>query len=376
MVILKQVNKNLKIILDSMFDSFSKLAGSVLIKPNWGGRLPIIRGENTDPLFLKILTETLIKRGVKKIYIGHYPLLKIGSGDYSFNNLLKITKVDRIKFPKSVELLDLENVEKERINIEEFEFHLPKFMKDVFYINLAKLKTHVETKASLCMKNQMGMLPAQDRILMHKKELEKGIALLATKLKPDLCIIDGIVSMDKNGPHHGRTRKTNILIYSDNLLEADYLASYLMGYSPKEIKHINMAINLDVGRIPSNDAMGKYEKFILTNFVLPGESINKFGLSIWPTTACSQCIFNLAKTQNYLKRSPRLLCKLFFTKKNTFNIVIGKGENIKNKKLTNIIAIGECTNGIAKENNVAHLRGCPPAAKDIYKFMKKLIIGL
>ena len=376
MVILEKVNKNLKAIIDSALDYFPKLTGSVLIKPNWGGRLPIIQGENTDPLFLKVLIEAIAKRGVNKIYIGHYPLLKIGNGNYSFKNLLKITKVNRIKFPKNVEFLDLENVEKERISVEEFDFHLPKIINDIFYIDLAKLKTHVETKVSLCMKNQMGMLPTQDKIAMHKKGLEKGIALLATKLKPNLCIIDGIISMDKDGPHHGRTRRTNILIYSDNLLEADYLVSYLMGYRPKEIKHISIAIDLEIGRIPPDDIIKKYEKFKLTNFILPEECVNKFGLTIWPTTACSQCIFNLAGIQSYVKRSPRLLCKLLFSKKNTFNIVIGKGDNIKNKQLANIIAIGECANSLAKEKNISCLRGCPPAVGDIFKFIKKSIIAL
>jgi uncharacterized protein (DUF362 family) len=376
MIILERANNsNVNKIIETLFFHFPKLKDKVFIKPNWGGRLPIIQGENTDPLFLKGLTEALDRRGVKKIYIGHYPLLKIGDGDYSFDNLLRITGVDRIKFPKCVEFLDLEKVEKEYVSAEEFDFHLPKIIKDVFYIDLAKLKTHVETKVSLCMKNQMGVLPTQDKIAMHVKGLEKGIALLASKLKPDLCIIDGIISMDKNGPHHGRTRKTNILLYSDNLLEVDYLASYLMGYVPKEIKHINVAIDLGVGKIPQDDIIKKYGRFKLRNFILPKECVNKLGLTVWPTTACSQCIFNLARTQGYMKRSPRLLCKILFSKKDYFNIVIGKGDNLRNRQLTNIIAVGECTKNIAKDKNIPYLKGCPPTAEDMYKFIKKSMTG-
>jgi uncharacterized protein (DUF362 family) len=376
MVNLERVNKhNLKETIESLLlRYFNGSKDKVLIKPNWGGRLPIILGENTDPHFLKILIEVIAKRNVKKIYVAHYPLLKIGNDDYSFKKLLRITKVDKIRFPRNVEFLNLEEVEKEIVNLGEFSFSLPKILKEVFYIDLAKLKTHIETKVSLCMKNQMGMLPTEDKLAMHTRDLERGIALLATQLKPDLCIIDGIISMDKNGPHHGRTRKTNILLYSDNLLEIDYLTSYLMGYNPREVKHINYAIDLGVGRALSSDVIEKYNKYRLTNFILPKECLQKFNLTIWPTTACSKCIFNSDKTQKYLKRDLAVIIKLLFAKNKTYNVVMGKGDNIKNKQLSNIIAIGECTKGLAKERNIDYLRGCPPTTQDIFKFMKKSII--
>ncbi len=376
MVKLERVNNyNLKRAFESLFDSsFIKLKDEVLIKPNWGGRLPIILGENTDAYFLKILTEVLVKRNVKKIYIAHYPLLKIGSEDYSFKNLLKIASVDKIKFPQNVEFLSLDDVEKEVVSIEGFKFNLPKLLSDVFYIDLAKLKTHVETKVSLCMKNQMGLLPSEDKIAMHYKGLERGIALLASQLKPDLCIVDGIVSMDKNGPHHGRTRRTDILLYADNLIEIDFLTAYLMGYNPSEVKHINFAIGLGVGQAPANSIIEQYKQYKLRNFILPKECLQKFSLNIWPTTACSQCIFNLDKTQKLIKKDFFMLSNLVFKNKGIYNIVVGKADNIMNKQLSNLIAIGECTRDLAKNNNVDYLKGCPPITGDIFKFIKKKII--
>jgi len=370
----KTNKKNITKIIEKIIYQFrNNLKDEVLIKPNWGGRLPIIPGENTETYFLKILTDVISNYKVKKIYIAHYSLLKIENRDYSFEQLLKITRANRVKFPKLVEFLNLDNVEKEIVKIGEFNFNLPKIIKNVYYINLSKLKTHMETKVSLCLKNQMGLLPTDDKLFIHRNDLEKGIASLASILKPDLCIIDGIISMDKDGPHHGRTRKTHILVYSDNIVEADALGSYLMNYDPSEIRHIKVAENFGIGKIPSRDNLENYKEYKLKKFVLPKEYLKKLNLIIWPTTACSKCIFSLDQAKRYLKRDPFLLFKLLISKNDSYNIVLGKADNLKNKSFLKIITIGECTKSFAEEKKVEYLRGCPPEAKIIYQFIKNTI---
>jgi uncharacterized protein (DUF362 family) len=369
-------HRNLKRFIESeIFSHFNKLKEKVLIKPNWGGRLPIIKGENTDTYFLQTLAEIIFEKKVKKIFIAHYPLLEIENEDYSFEKLLKITGVNKVRFPRNTEFLNLDTLDKEEVIIEGFRFHLPKILKDVFYINLAKLKTHMETKVSLCLKNQMGLLPAEDKISMHEKDLEKGIALLAKIIKPNLSIIDGIISMDQYGPHHGRTKKTDIVIYSDDIVEADSLAAFLMGYNAADIKHLRIANSLGVGNMISEDEKDKYKKYRFTNFILPKGYLKKYNFTIWPTTACSRCIFSLDKTQKYLKRDFLLMYKLLFDKNKSYNIVIGRGDN-NDFLLSRIIAIGECTKDLASKNNIDYLKGCPPTSKEIFKFIKdKIIIG-
>ena len=47
---------NLKEKIESLVSGIAGLLkDQVLIKPNWGGRHPIIAGENTDAYFLKLL---------------------------------------------------------------------------------------------------------------------------------------------------------------------------------------------------------------------------------------------------------------------------------------------------------------------------------
>ncbi len=361
---------------DFLFEIFSRCCRdcgeTVLIKPNWGGRIPLIRGENTDALFLKYLTEYLASLNAGKVYVAHQSLLGIEGQDYSFNRILDINGINKVEFPPIVEFLNLGTVERETVIVEGFRFHIPVIVKKVdFYINLSKLKTHMETKASLCIKNQMGLLPSKDKKAMHRDRLEYKIALLAKAVSPDLSIIDGIYSMDKNGPHHGRKRHTNIVIGSDDMLQADSLAAYLIGYEPEDIPHLKFAQEFGAGSVVPEDLKEAYQGERLSNFMRSKEYLRKFKFNIWPTTACSQCIFNLEKVQKYLKRNPLLFSKIVFSKSRNYNIVIGTGENLRDKRLDNIIPVGDCSLKFAGIMKTTGLKGCPPSSKEIFEFIKK-----
>ena len=377
LILEKKTSGTLKYFLFEVFSRcYQNCEGTVLIKPNWGGRLPVIKGENTDVIFLKYLTEYLHNVNTEKVYIAHHSLLGIEGQNYSFTRLLDINGINRVKFPSIVEFLNLTTAERETVNMDGFRFHIPVIVKKVdSYINLSKLKTHMETKVSLCIKNQMGLLPSNDKKSMHREGLENKIALLAKLVKPNLSIIDGIYSMDKNGPHHGRTRHTNIVICSDDMLQADSFSAYLMGYDPLDIPHLKFAQEFGIGTMVSEEIKETHQGDRLNNFITSKEYLSKFNLNIWPTTACSQCIFNLEKVQKYLKRNPLLLSKLLLSRSRTHNIVIGKGENLADKSLDNIIPVGDCARELAEQSNIKHLEGCPPSSRDIFEFIKNILLS-
>ncbi len=369
--------QDLKSFLKDFFSVFlQKDINKVLIKPNWGGRFPILKGENTDSGFLKVLTEILYERKVEKIYIAHYSLLKIRGKDYSFENILNITGINKVKLPPVVELVNLDNADKKPVKSGDFVFNLPLLLDEVdFYIDLAKLKTHMETKVTLALKNQMGLLPSYDKINMHKRGLEKGIALLAKAVRPDLSVIDGIVSMDTAGPHHGRTRQTNLVIVGDDIVECDSMAAYLMGLDPAGIEHINYAQALNVGKMLSSEDKIKYKSYIIPGFIPADKSTKKFNFCVWPTTACSRCIFNLDSIKDDLKKDLFLLLRLFFKRKGKINIVIGKGNIEVNNNEETVILIGDCAKDLANKKEIDYLAGCPPTAHDMFEFIKKRVYG-
>ena len=109
-------------------------------------------------------------------------------------------------------------------------FSIPKILKTVdAYINLVKIKTHMETTVTFSLKNQMGLVSIGDRINMHRTGLERLIAHLGKSIKPTFSIVDGIIAMEGNGPHHGQSRILDLIIAGNDMVELDSVVSFNRG---------------------------------------------------------------------------------------------------------------------------------------------------
>ncbi len=107
------------------------------------------------------------------------------------------------------------------------------------FVSLPKMKVHCLVKVTLGIKNNMGFLK-KPAIYMHFKIHQKLVDLLKV-FNPTLTIIDGIVGgagyeMSTQPVKHG------VIVASKNVVIADIVASYLMGFKPEEIKYLKMAI--------------------------------------------------------------------------------------------------------------------------------------
>jgi len=173
--------KNIKRVFGSMRSSFNiPKKSSILLVEVRNGRFPISPRENTNPLFLESLVEYLLTQE-NRIFIAHTSLLKIGRGDYSFGNLTKLNATKRLRKLPNVKFVNLDNVRSILVEIGNYKFNIPEILRAAdYYIDLAKMKTHMETQVSLCLKNQMGLLSAENKKNMHRQGLEQGIALLSS----------------------------------------------------------------------------------------------------------------------------------------------------------------------------------------------------
>lgn len=117
------------------------------------------------------------------------------------------------------------------------------------FISIPKLKVHTLAKVSLSFKNNMGFLkkPAS---FMHKNFDEKIVDLF-TLFKPKLIIIDGITGGEIS-EMICKEVKHNILIASNDAVAADTVASYIMGFDPKEIGYLRIAENRGFGIVDLN----------------------------------------------------------------------------------------------------------------------------
>jgi len=213
---------------------FKFKAKKVLIKPNLLSPSKPEEAITTHPVVLEELCKILKKKKCK-IFIG----------DSSGTNTDKALGVCGIrKLEKYAEILNFEKLEKKGIKISE-KFNvvrIPKIIEEFdLIINVAKMKTHILTDATLAVKNLYGLIPGNakqyyHRILRKRESFVDFIIDLALKIKPGLNIIDGVVGIEGNGPGaSGQKTKAGVLIFGKNIFSIDLVAGKIMGFKEDEI---------------------------------------------------------------------------------------------------------------------------------------------
>ena len=349
----------------------------VYIKPNLCGREPIRLGENTSIEVLDALIDVLFDYGCE-IIIGHGALL--GSSDHTttFNDTLRQSGYDKYLSHDKVKIIDLDKLQRTKVNIGEMTFHLPlKFLNEEIdtYINLAKIKTHMETSVSFSLKNQMGLPAPQDRIMMHKTNLSKTIAKLALHCKPDLSILEGFPAMEKNGPHHGIPKNLNLIAASSDMVELDSFMSLILNYDLQKIQHIKYAFELGVGKYFEMSKIEKYNDYFINDFQ-KAVSAYKFGRKMfaYPTFSCSRCINAVNLSGREFKKHPlkyfNVIFKSLFSAKK-LNIIFGHADLLDLNLDGKMICIGSCSKKFANQNNAVLLDKCPPSIEETKEFIVK-----
>jgi uncharacterized protein (DUF362 family) len=121
-----------------------------------------------------------------------------------------------------------------------------RLMEAGFLISLAKLKTHTQQKITCTMKNMFGAIPYKYKIVYHPM-LAKAIYDAVAARVPDLCIIDGLIAMEGNGPTNGIPRKTKLVLASNDAVSMDHFCARLMGFRPMSIPHLRLALKQGLG---------------------------------------------------------------------------------------------------------------------------------
>lgn len=127
-----------------------------------------------------------------------------------------------------------------------------RYLDAPFCVNAAKLKTHVETEMTGCIKNIFGTADTDTRKRSHrsvsKKRLADAISDLYGIRPPEFHVMDAVYGMEGDGPSHGRPKKLGWVIASRNALAIDWIAATIMGYeNPAEIPLIESAVERGLG---------------------------------------------------------------------------------------------------------------------------------
>jgi uncharacterized protein (DUF362 family) len=235
-------------ILNKMRDNINIIpGGKALIKLN----LCLLKGPETgatvDPRVAKALTEWLLENyDLAKIWLAEADATHLGA-EMAFKAL------GWYEFFKDMQKVEFLNLSKDDTIAVEGRYikdlRMSKTMMKVdFLISLAKLKTHTQQKITCIMKNQFGAIPYKYKIVYHPR-LAGAIYDATAARFPDLCIIDGLIAMEGNGPTNGVPRRTGLLLSSNDAISMDHYCARLMGFRPTAVPHLRLAINRNGGPI-------------------------------------------------------------------------------------------------------------------------------
>ena len=104
-------------------------------------------------------------------------------------------------------------------------------------VNLPKLKTHPLMRFTGAVKNMFGCIPGLLKGQYHAKlpdpyDFASMLVDINTFIKPRLCIMDGIIAMEGNGPRNGVPRQLNVLLFSGDPIALDAVACRIIGLDP------------------------------------------------------------------------------------------------------------------------------------------------
>jgi len=127
------------------------------------------------------------------------------------------------------------------------EIPVPRVIEESFFITLPKLKTHVLTGITCCLKNQFGCLPKVRKITYHK-HLDDVIVDANLVMKPDFCIVDGIIAMGGNlGPGVGVPVPLKAIVCGSDAVAVDAFCARLVGFNPSSLGHIRKSAKSGIG---------------------------------------------------------------------------------------------------------------------------------
>ena len=346
----------------------------VVLKPNLVYPISWKSGVVSDVRLVRMLIEYLRELGVRSITLAEGPGLGVDATEaFAKSGFAALSR------EMNVPLIDLNQAKRYPVKWYDGDLQLPEIFRDAYYINLPKLKTHLNTLVTLGLKNQKGLLAHADKKKFHRNGLHRPVAELLSAIRPDLTILDGFLALEGDGPlAGGRKVKLGVIIIGTDPVAVDSVGCRLMGIDPMEVKHLKLAHEMGLGSIDPG-IIGDPLKDWARKFKRPEmEMLKVLGLHNQRTPlACSMCggaaregLISSAKNPGRWARS--LMPVLWQMAFGRINFVYGREAALpKNRK--KVIAVGNCTRHLKEDPGVIWVEGCPPSPEMLVKAFAKLM---
>jgi uncharacterized protein (DUF362 family)/Pyruvate/2-oxoacid:ferredoxin oxidoreductase delta subunit len=262
--------------------AFINPSEKILVKPNLLSPKDPSKAATTHPEIVRAVIKLVKEAGAVPV-VGDSPVGAIRN----IKNLWETTQMGRICREENVELVNFEAFGSKEFDINDKNIKKVNFSNVVLdcdgIINLPKLKTHVLMSFSAGVKNLYGLVPGLMKVEYHKyASKNKDFANLLTNIylffkdKIRFTLIDGILSMEGNGPSSGQVRKTDLVAASRDTAVLD---AYLLNELSYDISNSDILKNLKITKdiLKTVEVLGeRTESFNLKKFKFP--SVRKLDL--------------------------------------------------------------------------------------------------
>lgn len=233
----------------SLFKKFEikKNLKNICIKPNLNEYRRWETASTCDPQLLDALLEIIREK---------YPdasisLLESDQTGVNADNIFSFLGVDVIAKKHNCNCINVARQKWNTIEIDGYhfkQFDIPSILSDCdLFITFPKIKSHIKTKITCGLKNQMGLFKPKRKVEYHHI-LNELIVDCNLAMKPSLSIADANLVMEGNfGPSYGNPRKLGFLAASEDVVAIDSFAAKLFGFKPSSIAHIKMASKKKLG---------------------------------------------------------------------------------------------------------------------------------
>jgi len=330
----------------------------ILLKPNlvtiprWLPLGGIPRSAITDVRFIEALL---------RIFDGHEITIADGAlATTDTNEVLEKSGIATLAREYGAQVVNLDQAERFETHWAYGTLRLPVLLQTHEYINVPKLKTHVQAGVTLGCKNQKGLLTSADKIRFHRKlDLHDGIRALADLVQPALTIVDGIIGLDGPGPTLGRSRRAHLIVAGRDMRAVDVACCDLISMPLERVHHLN--------RVPYR-AVGCTIEETRLRFNAPTEMvIANVHIHSVPGT-CSRCLQSMHDGLAAFWLSPyHVLRGMWSCILNRTDVITGQDKKIPPTARGRLICYGDCARKLADKHDLQWIPGCPPSAREFLK---------
>jgi uncharacterized protein (DUF362 family) len=372
----------------------------VFIKPNfviWYDGVPFPKyGVLTTARMIEDLVVLLNEHGISNLTL----VEGIVKTDDSPNSLLKLASkaigLDKLTKKYGLKIIDVHNSSFTDVELDDVKLSVNSDILNADHIiNMPVLKTHIQCKVSLGIKNLKGLINIDSRKKCHSPDqdmnLDYHVSKLAKMLSPTLNIIDGIYSLEYGPGIYGQAHRSDLIIVSKDLISADKVGASILGYPPESVPHISLAMSsheratdlTDItiqGDITIDNTIQphKYLKEHIETEDMP-QIFEAFGikgirLPKVDNTLCTYCVSFFARTMVGIIMSQNEN-KVF----DDIEILFGKKLEPSGKHKHTLL-LGQCQVKLNRKNpkikDCVMVKGCPPQKEDFINAFSKLGIEL